>query len=421
MNVRELRREELSTGLVQQTLPEIEWRGRSHKLGRTPLYLAFESSLASIQQRRQAFTPDYLRGDAFPTLSLPVSPVPWLDITPRASYRLTHYTQRLAADGTVEDEPLTRRLWSYGVELVGPKLVRIYGPAGGDRRWKHAIEPRIGYGFDEGYDESERIISYDDVDAAAGSGNEVRYALVQRLFGRRPQSTPAPPPVGPEIVVLPDGTADVATAPVEPQAPASGAAAPPSEPVEIASLELGQTRSFDRDDVSTADLDRNGTSEAASPYSPIRVVGRFNPGPAVSLDLRSTYDILWDRFRDMSLSGNLRNTFSTLRFSLFHRNGLGVESGTLKPIEDSTQVRLTTGVNLLQNRIALNFDGAYDADPPDGEHHFPDQRWQVQYRTQCCTVLVERLTRAFGTPEDRRELYVRVDLTGIGKLFDQSF
>ena len=51
LNVRLLRDEQLSSGLVQQTLPEIELRGRSTRLSRTPFYLSFESSIAAIQQR----------------------------------------------------------------------------------------------------------------------------------------------------------------------------------------------------------------------------------------------------------------------------------------------------------------------------------------------------------------------------------
>jgi LPS-assembly protein len=51
MNARELRNEQLfsdGTSLIQQTLPELEWRGRSRKLGGSPVYLSFESSFASI-------------------------------------------------------------------------------------------------------------------------------------------------------------------------------------------------------------------------------------------------------------------------------------------------------------------------------------------------------------------------------------
>ena len=61
------------TGLVQQTLPEIELRGRSRRLGKTPFYLSFESSIASIQQRLKSnnFDADYLRGDLAPDPTLP--------------------------------------------------------------------------------------------------------------------------------------------------------------------------------------------------------------------------------------------------------------------------------------------------------------------------------------------------------------
>ena len=67
--------------LVQQTWPELEWRGRSLRLGRTPLYLGYLASTASIQQRGfqtgQRIDADYIRTDLFPEIQIPLSPVPW--------------------------------------------------------------------------------------------------------------------------------------------------------------------------------------------------------------------------------------------------------------------------------------------------------------------------------------------------------
>ena len=40
---------------VQETLPDIEWRGRSRRLGNTPFYLSYDSSLAWIRQNDLQF------------------------------------------------------------------------------------------------------------------------------------------------------------------------------------------------------------------------------------------------------------------------------------------------------------------------------------------------------------------------------
>jgi hypothetical protein len=157
------------------------------------------------------------------------------------------------------------------------------------------------------------------------------------------------------------------------------------------------------------------------------LTGRFNPSRAVSFDLRTNYDILWDQVRDVSLSGILRNQVSSLKFSAFHRNGLGVfNQGTtaepdLVPNEDSTQAQMTGGLSLLSDRLKLRLQTSYNADPRPGDGHFPEQHWQLLYSTQCCTFLIERLTRDFATLEERREVYFRVDLRGVGKLLEKTW
>jgi LPS-assembly protein len=422
MNVRELRREQLSTGLVQQTLPEVEWRGRSRQLWGSPFYLAFQSSLASIQQRGGSIDADYLRGDLQPDLTVPWSPWPWLDVTPRVGYRWTYYSQQQPVsemDVQAEDDSLLRQLLTYDLEIVGPKLFRIFDSGESGGRYKHTIEPQVRYGFSEAFDRADEVLLFDEVDSVSGAGKEMSYALVQRLFAKRPRSLPAPRPVSTDSVVLPDGTVHDASTPA---AEADSAEDAPAVPVEIASLQIGQRRSFE-DSLSFADLDGDGMNEATSKASPVSLTGRFNPGPAVSIDVRGSYDILYDAIRDASVSGALRGRLASMRFSVYHRAGLGVQlEGTdLVPVEDSTQVRVTAGVNLLQERLQLKMDASYTADPEPGQDHVPDQRWQLLYSTECCTIMVERLTRAFATPEDRRELHFRIDLRGVGKLLSQTF
>ena len=381
-NVRLQRREQLLSGgetLVQQTMPEIEMRGRSLRLGKSPFYLAYESSIALIQQNGeqsgQPIDADYIRGDLFPQISIPLSPAPWIDITPNLLYRVTHYTQRetdvdIAGETLrlVVDEPITRSLWGANVEIVGPKFTRVF--SGGDdssrRQYKHSIEPRIVYGFQEEYDEFDDVIAYDEVDVYSGAGSSMTYALAQRLFAKKAQSLPTPSPVVVETIVLPDGTTSEAPLTLInddlPRATIGEESVDaPHRAIEVASLEIRQGRSFDRDDISIADLDRDGVVDTTSPYSSIQATGRYNPNPHTTLDLRTDYHILYDQFSGATLSGGLRNQRAGARFSLVYRNGLGVQEisdNVFRDIEDDTQMRLTGGLNLLNGKLRLDIDGS---------------------------------------------------------------
>jgi len=371
---------------------------------------------------RNPINADYLRGDLFPTISLPISPFSWLDITPSVDYRVTYYTQSqfetLAAGGEEErqilDESVWRRRWGGRLDIVGPKFFKIYERPGHkySTRYKHTVEPRISYGYARAFDRDDEIILYDEVDRATVSGNMITYALVQRLFAKRPRSRQLQAATGMETIVLPDGSTSEA----------GGSAAPsdgeteevPEETIEIATLEFRQSRSFD-DDLRSIDLNGDGEPDLQSRYSDLQLIGRFNPSPATSVDLRSRYDVLYDSIADVTISGNIRKRLARLRFSVVHRNGLG-EFGV-----DDTQLRLTTGFSLFRGKLQLDIDGSYDYDPPEGQRHVPDKQWRVQYRTQCCTFTLERLSRNFATLSDRQDFYFRIDFRGVGKLLDLHY
>ena len=194
--------------------------------------------------------------------------------------------------------------------------------------------------------------------------------------------------------------------------------------MEIATFELRQRRSFDQE-LTFADLDGDGIQEETSPYSNVQLIGRYNPSAATSLDVSGTYHILFNEFSDVSFSGGIRAKLASIRFSLVHRNGLGVRAVgspvTFEPIDNDTQLRLTTDLNLLGGKLNVRIDGTYNVNPAMGRKHVPDHRWRVQYATQCCSFVVEQLTREFSSLTDRRDLYFRIDLRGIGKILDLTY
>jgi hypothetical protein len=438
LNVRELRREQLFSegrSRVQQTLPEIELRGRNRRLGRTPFYLSFQSSAAAIQQSGEGLDSEYLRADLFPIVSAPFSRIPWLDITPSVSWRGTTWTQsrRIVVDpvtslatAVVSEDSVTRNLFRAGIELVGPKLYRVYGGEAdsGRSRYKSVIEPRLAYEYRTADSAQDRVLQFDEVDVQASASNQINYGLRSRLFARRPRSQ-----LRELDTALPPSTLDAERTGGNVAEPDPGAAAAqeaaarpepkdqPQEPVEILSFELRQSRSLNTD-LRSEDRDANGQLGAnedlngngvldRSRYSTLEAIGRYNPGPGTSVDLRGSWDPLFDRLAEMSLSGNLYNPVARSSFSIVRRAGVGPVA------ETRTQMRLAAGVALWGGKVRLDTEGSYDLE----ENRLPDQRYRVEFYTQCCGFLAEYLARDFQVLT-RREFRFTVDLRGIGKFLD---
>ncbi len=448
MNIREFRRKQLfadGSTLVQQTLPEIEIRGRSQQLGKLPIYLSYETSMASIQQsgiqQGAAIDADYFRADFFPVLSAPIATVRWLDITPKVSHRFTWYSQsQMELDnGTgsstreILDEDLNRGVSAAAVEIVGPKFYKIYErpDSGYSKRYKHSIEPAVTYAYQEGFDRSDDIITYDEVDRFGAAGNSINYGIRSRLFAQRPRST-RESSSGPDYSILmpdrPAGISQIAGDPGgvasfnEPEEEPDPGEDQPLETIEIATLEIRQSRSYNKD-LSFADLDGDGELEEMSSFSPVQLIGRLNPKPKLSFDLRSSWHPLYKEIQDVALSGSVNNDIARVRFSLVHRAGLGVVSdGTVfSPRPDDTQVQLSTGLNLFGGKLRLGLSGTYDHDPSEGQSNFPERQWRLQYSTQCCTFYLESLDRGFTGLQTRDDFYFRIDLRGVGKILNQRF
>jgi len=452
VNIRDFRREQLvfaqgaggvliQSTLVQQTLPEVELRGRDRRLGKSPVYLSYESSLASVQQFGPTIDADYMRLDLFPRLTVPLSSLPWLEVNPRVDYRLTYYTQSQvpgpppadpedAADPVIVDKDLTRGIGAAGIEIVGPKFSRIFRGDDDEASYKNLIEPRILYGFREPFDDAADVILYDEVDLITPE-NFVTYAIRSLLFAKRPRAeSPAPLGSG-EAIVWPGGDAVSASEaqPLTaldprglPEPPVRGSG--PAEPLEIATVEISQTRALDPIQI-CVDPDGDGTGKFKSTKgSPITLTGRFNPGPATSLDLRASYHPVYEQIQNVTFSGSARGQHARIGFSLVHNAGLACVGQNLAVVESTdTQLALATGFVMFEGKLRLDLEGSFTADPGEDPFtgqsltKFPQKRYRVEYYTQCCGFLAEYFERDYTTSQ-RRDFRFTVDLRGIGKFLD---
>jgi lipopolysaccharide assembly outer membrane protein LptD (OstA) len=444
LNIREEWREQrLGLGeLIQSQLPEFELRGRSQKLGNSPLYLTFETSFINFAKETTNIDPfgvetttydaDYLRYDLAPTLSLPFSPLPWLDLDFSMMLRETFYTKSLdpANSSIVLDDSLNRFLAGGRIEIIGPKFYRIFERLESDYspRYKHAIEPRITYFYMPTFDQQNEVPRFDEIDFVGG-GNQARFVFRNALYAKRPSSPSAPSQEEEEENLINEGETfperdedkrgfsqpasrtPSSTGKEDTQKGQEAQEGSPEgeqdlkktektlNPVEIATLEIAQSYSFDN----PLSFGRGETKKS----SPIEATLRFNPSQKMSFDLRTRYDVIYKTIASTSISASLKKEeVGYLNLSMVGVKGLGGAS-------DREQVSFEGGTRLFQQKLGFNVKASYDI----SNSFLPEQRYRVEYYTQCCGFYFEYLNRDFSFNE-RKEFRFAIDLKGIGKVID---
>lgn len=133
-----------------ERLPDVKLTGLRQRLGESPVYYDSESSVAYLRRRRGPLGvgPDYeaMRADTYHQLTVPWTLFGWLNVTPRAGGRFTHY-------GETEDLNLSERdrwLFNTGAE-VSFKASRVWHDAKSSifavDGLRHILEPSVNYVF----------------------------------------------------------------------------------------------------------------------------------------------------------------------------------------------------------------------------------------------------------------------------------
>jgi lipopolysaccharide assembly outer membrane protein LptD (OstA) len=231
--------------VVRWSRPEVELRSSRQRLGRSPFYLALESSAASFSKG----TPDadYERLHVLPTISTQLSRVTWLDVNASVGLKNTYYTRSQDSDlgcdnqprtgdsgegngnisdgesddgdgiftalddtgcdamdgrpifgagnGRVDqerevifDESINLNVLRAGLEIIGPKMSRVFDTPDSDfsPQYKHTFEPTLRYTYQSDDPDANNVIRFDEIDAFGGEANQVTYSLISRLFAKRP-------------------------------------------------------------------------------------------------------------------------------------------------------------------------------------------------------------------------------------------
>lgn len=174
--------------------PSAEAMATDHQLGGSRVFWSYSAAAEGVSRREPGFLTSALVGrfDVSPAVGLPLILHGW-SFRPELALRDTYYTERVEPGaagslGVPTNDPLNRRALETGAELRPPALSRIFGREVGGRKLKHTIEPRVVYRYINGIDNFQNVIRFDARDLLSNT-NEVEYALVNRLYGKRTRDT----------------------------------------------------------------------------------------------------------------------------------------------------------------------------------------------------------------------------------------
>lgn len=366
-------------------LPEIEYRLRPTKLGPTPLYLMLDSSLDYLSlDRSETFSGDYLRGDFFPQLTLPVRAAPWLSLSVTAGQRLTYYGDSLRTQEELQELPpeerdrfrgesLSRDVPFASAEVIGPSFSRIF--EGGDNRYKHVIEPRFTWVFRDEFDDDDRIPLFDEVDSLRSS-NLGRMSFINRVLAK---------PAGEE----------------------GGSAR------EILSFELAQEFSFDpnqplqRGQLTETVDGMETTRTVTRTAGPVLALLRYNPTDRLSLKTQLNYNTLFSEIESTQLSGDVRFGANSVGLTWFTRTRADVAETV------NNQVRLYATLALIPNKLRWQTEINYDFE----QSLLQQQRHIFDYTGSCYGLRFEVRDFQAGQIQDT-DFRFAVTLKNVGTFLD---
>lgn len=359
-------------------LPEIEYKLRSTRLGKAPLYLQLKSSLHYLDTNRSARqTGRYARASLEPEISFPIPAATWLSMSLTAGGHLTWYGDSLMTarerrvamtDTDFRGEDLMRLVPTARAEIVGPGLSRIFdlGEGGRFSRLKHVIEPRVVYAYFSDFEDRLRIPLFDELDNLRGS-NVARFSLFNRFLAK-----PADPEQG-------------------------GA-------FEILSVELFRELSLDSEKPALRSLDRS----LASRNGPIGALLRFNPSRRTGIRFDALYDTLFSEFSSTGISATL---------GIGDTSSLGLRWAVRRSPEldrtSSHHAQVSAGLALIPNKLRLNSMVSYDIE----QRLLQMQRHQIDYKACCFGLSLEVANFSTIRRQDTRYRLL-VTLKSVGSFFD---
>lgn len=366
--------------IVNGYTPSITANLSSKRLGTLPVYVAFNSEASRIlylERSTDAEVDQSLgRFDLTPTIRAALTTWPFLSVNATASYRNTHFTESLDADGLQVPVALTRQYFDLRADITGPVFSKVFTPnnAFADRL-KHVVEPNVNVQRVTNFDGQDNVPSIaGSYDFVVGGVTRVNYGLTNRILVRK--------------------------------APADPAAAAASAPREL--LSMAVTQSYYTDPLASR-FDTTYQSSygfrPASSFSPVALTVRAAPTAFSTGTLRVEYDSQIGALQGLNATGS-----TTYRAA---QTSVGWSTSRLDATTMSNALNASTTLNFMQGKTGGSFFLNWDI----GRKSVIQQRWVGFYNAQCCGLAMEYQEFSFPAgypiPKDRR-FNMSFTLAGIG-------
>jgi lipopolysaccharide assembly outer membrane protein LptD (OstA) len=380
-----------TTTVRQQKIPSAEYRVRALRLFGAPLYLDMVSSASYLSLDRGGdVAGKYSRVDAAPSVSAPLSTIPWFSLSVNGGGHATFYGDTVGPTGAFTGETLTRILPTAGLQAVGPSFSRIFDA--GRTKIKHVIEPRWQYNYLGTFDQQAEVPLFDETDTQFAT-NLGRFTLVNRFLVRPSAQVVSPVPV--PAAATPAGT----TPPAAPANPSPGADVGARE---VLAIEISEAYSFDK--TQPLDFLTDGTKVQ---YSPLTALVRYTPSLRTNLRAQATYSTLAKGLQSTQLTGSYGWTRGTMGVTWFTRYDAERNDKT------QDQIGINGGFYLWPGRLRLDAQVNYDLKLAN----LQNDRFILTYNSQCWGVHVEY--RDFqATGFQQHDWRFSISLKNIGQVLD---
>ena len=358
-------------------LPALVVNHSARKLGHTGLVFGFESRAERIAFGNQDGVEQYSRLDLYPRLSRPMS-VSFLQLTPQVQARATRYGATVTDDGFTGDS-IDRRYLETSVEARGPTFSRVFENKGGfySDRYKHVIGPEVTWTYRSKVEEFESIPRFDYLDQILGT-NEVKYALVQRLYAKRPGASGKP------------------------------------EAYEFVNWRIEQTYYVDIAKAQN-EFDPNYSSAVFGPdglpahYSPLQSRLRLRPTPRLTSNFDLEYDVNFRMMRRFGVSASA--TYDLAQVSLGWNRRKRVAADRADRVLQGDTVRASTRFQPLPRRLTL--EGSFDYDLL--AKNVVQATGTMRYGVQCCGLIAQVIQSDYNARKGL-EYHFAIELANIGSI-----
>ena len=360
------------------------------RLGPLPVFATVNAEAARVLYVEnfggRSFDFGLTRMDLAPSIKVPLSTLPFLQVNATAAYRSTYYGESLAADKTQIEEPITRNYGDMRVDIVGPVVSRVFNPQNAIAdRLKHVIEPSLAVQRRTTIENQDRIpTKAGGYDIVIGGTTQLNYGITNRILVRKDA----------------DG---------QPQAGA---------PRELLNVAIRQTY-YTNEKASQFDQSYSYGFQyrEPNPFSPISLTARATPIAPLAIDYRLEYEAkpvnaFSPKVLGMSLNGTLRAETADVTAGWTRQAFASLD----RVIPPSNLINTSANLRFAGSKYGGNVTFNYDL----ARSTLLNQRYIAFYNAQCCGVSFEYQSinypsdlNRFFLPNDRR-FNMSFTLAGVG-------